>query len=162
MTEDELAVSRSTPNWRFDVPLPPPPPAAAPAPVDPDAATFVDKTVSEEPVVMFALEWCEFCWAVRKLFARFKVPYRSIDLDSVAYQKNDRGAAIRGALAARTSAVTIPQIFIGGELIGGATEVIAAWKQGRAQELLKKAGVAFDTSVDVDPNSFLPAWRQPR
>src|SRR6185503_4248799 len=79
MTDEELAISRSTPNVRFDVPLPAPPPPAT-------AAAFVDATV-REPVVLFALEWCEFCWAVRKMFARYKIPYRSIDLDSVEYQQ---------------------------------------------------------------------------
>ena len=35
-----------------------------------DAARLVTQIVDDEPVVMFALEWCEFCWSVRKLFAR--------------------------------------------------------------------------------------------
>jgi cysteine synthase len=47
-----------------------------------------------QPVVMFALEWCEFCWSVRRLFRAFDIPYRSIDLDSVEYQREN--AAIAG------------------------------------------------------------------
>jgi len=162
MTDEELAISRSTPNYRFDVPLPAPPPAAAAAqPIDPEAAAFVRQATSE-PVVMFALEWCEFCWAVRKLFAKYKVPYRSVDLDSVAYQKGNRGGAIRAALTAQTSVGTIPQVFIGGTLIGGATEVIDAWKKGSAQKLLASAGVKYDESITTDPQSFLPQWLQSR
>ena len=55
--------------------------------------SFVDKVVNDidQPVALFALEWCEFCWSVRKLFARLDIPYRSIDLDSVAYQEGERG-----------------------------------------------------------------------
>ena len=34
-----------------------------------------------QPVVMFALEWCEFCRRCRKLFAAYSIPYRSVDLD---------------------------------------------------------------------------------
>ena len=47
------------------------------------------------PVVMFALEWCEFCWSVRRMLSRFGIAFRSIDLDSVEYQAGDRGGAIR-------------------------------------------------------------------
>ncbi len=83
-----------------------------------------------QPVVMFALEWCEFCWSVRRMFARFGIAYRSIDLDSVEYQRDDRGGAIRTALSARTGMKTIPQIFIGGELVGGATDLFEAWRAG--------------------------------
>ena len=51
-----------------------------------------------QPVVMFALEWCEFCWSVRKTFAAYDIPYRSIDLDSVAYQEDNQGGKIRKAI----------------------------------------------------------------
>lgn len=95
----------------------------------------------------------------RKLFARYQVPYRSIDLDSVEYQA--RSGAIRAALGAKTSIATIPQVFVGGQLIGGATDVLDAWAQGRVQQMLAAAGVSYDESVTADPHSFLPAWRQP-
>ena len=52
---------------------------------------------------MFALEWCEFCWSVRKLFKAFDIPYRSVDLDSADYQKDNWGGQIRNVLKARTS-----------------------------------------------------------
>ena len=169
MTAEELAISRSTPNYRFDVAAPPaPPPAAAPAAtpsaVSPEAAEFVTRVVGDarQPVVMFALEWCEFCWAVRKMFARNGIAYRSVDLDSVEYQKDDRGGKIRAALTARTSMATIPQIFVGGEFIGGCTDVFDAYKAGRLQGLLDKHQAPYDRSLNVDPYSFLPTWLHPR
>ncbi len=167
MTEEEIAISRSTPNYRFDVQPPPPPPSdkqPAAIPATPEAREFLARVLSdkEQPVVLFALEWCEFCWSVRKLFARYKIPYRSVDLDSVEYQKEDRGGAIRSALTAQTSQLTIPQIFIGGEFIGGATELFDACRDGRMGELLEKSGVKYDRKVDVDPYSFLPSWLHPR
>ncbi len=167
MTEEEIALSRSTPNYRFDVAAAPPaPPQAAIAPqaVAADAEAFVKRVVNdpEQPVVMFALEWCEFCWAVRKMFGRYRIPYRSVDLDSVEYQKDNLGGKIRAAVTAKTSMATIPQIFVGGELVGGSTDVFDAWKQGRLQKLLANARVQYDETVDVDPYSFLPAWLHPR
>jgi cysteine synthase A len=170
MTEDEISISRSTPNYRFDVtaPAPAPAPAAAsapaPQPVAADAQAFVNKVINDpaQPVVMFALEWCEFCWAVRKMFGRYKIPYRSIDLDSVEYQKDNLGGKIRAALTTRTSVATIPQIFVGGEFLGGSTDLFNAWKQGRVQSLLSNARVEYDKSVTADPYSFLPTWLHPR
>jgi cysteine synthase len=167
MSEEEVAISKSTPNFRFDVPPPAPAPqaaASAPTAPTPEAVAFVERTLAdrEQPVVMFALEWCEFCWSVRKMFAKLRIPYRSVDLDSVAYQKDNWGGQIRTALTARTAFTTIPQIFVGGEFIGGATDALEAWKQGKLQKLLNNNRVSYDANVSVDPYSFLPSWLHPR
>jgi cysteine synthase A len=165
MTAEELELSRSTPACRFDAPAPAAPaPAVAPVQVelDPEAKRFVDDVVRNEPVVMFALEWCEFCWSVRKMFARTGIKYRSVDLDSVDYQGGDRGGKIRAVLAQRTGAVTIPQIFIGGAHIGGCTDLFNAWRDGSVQKRLVEKGVRYDTSVALDPYTLLPKWLHPR
>jgi cysteine synthase len=166
MNAEELRIARSTPSARFDVQsvLSPAPAAASLVQPDAQARQFVATTIADtqQPVVMFALEWCEFCWAVRKLFARYGVPYRSVDLDSVEYQKNDRGGKIRAALAQMSHMTTIPQVFVGGELIGGCTETLDAFKSGRLQTLLRRSGVPFDSSIDTDPHSFLPGWLHAR
>ena len=61
MDADELAISRSTPNYRFDVASPPPPAPAAAATAapaaSPEAEEFVTRVIGDaaQPVVMFAL-----------------------------------------------------------------------------------------------------------
>ena len=132
--------------------------------IDAAAKEFLNEVIADKdhPVVLFALEWCEFCWSVRKMFSKFEIPYRAVDLDSVAYQQNDRGGKIRTALNAQFSVQTIPQIFVGGQLVGGCTEVFDAFKAGRLQTLLENSGVAYDKSVKEDPYSFLPSWLHPR
>ena len=170
MTEAELEISRSTPGYRFDVVAPPAPApedqeaAAPPAPAPAEAEAFLDKVINDadKPVALFALEWCEFCWSVRKMFKEYGIDYRAIDLDSVAYQEGDRGGQIRLALNARYDVKTIPQIFVGGEHIGGATELFDACREGRLQDLLEKNNVAYDKSVDTDPYSLLPGWLHAR
>jgi cysteine synthase A len=164
MTDEEIEISQSTPRYRFDVSASPPPEAASAPPVSEKAEAFVADVVSDasQPVVMFALEWCEFCWSVRKMFARCEIPYRSVDLDSVEYQQDDWGGQIRAALNARTSLSTIPQIFVGGELVGGCKEAFDAFKQGRLQTLLAENGVKYDESVKIDPYDLLPTWLHPR
>ena len=166
MTAEEWAVSRSTPLCRFDAPAPAPTPLPAVAEqkvmVDPAAARYVDDVLDHSSVVMFALEWCEFCWSVRKLFTRLGITYRSVDVDSVEYQKDDLGGKIRAVLADRTGAKTLPQVYIGGEHVGGATDLFDAWRKGDIQKMLSDNGVAYDRNVSLDPYSLLPKWLQPR
>ena len=81
---------------------------------------FVEGVIqaTEQPVVMFALEWCEFCWSVRKLFAAAGISYRPVDLDSFAFAGGpDFASKVRNVLLAKTSTPTIPQIFVGGTLV---------------------------------------------
>jgi len=170
MDEAELEISRSTPKCRFDAP----PPAAAPAPaavvaepkpvLDAEAERFFEEVVGDvaRPVVLFALEWCEFCWSVRKLFAKLGIEYRSVDLDSVEYQEGDRGGKLRAILKDRTGAATIPQLYVGGRHMGGCTETFDAYKSGELQALLREAGVGFDEPPGLDPYSLLPKWLHPR
>jgi cysteine synthase A len=182
MSADELAISRSTPSARFDAPTPTPTPTSpaqtAPKPEAPSTLSeasaspvasaevqdFVARLLAdrEQPLVLFALEWCEFCWSLRKLFAQCGIPYRSVDLDSTAYQRDDRGGQIRAVLYARTGSKTIPQVYVGGEFVGGCTETLDAFKDGRLQGLLGRHGVVVDQSIQVDPHALLPAWLHPR
>jgi len=170
MTAEEIEIANSSPGYRFGAPPPPPPAekeqeeeddlAAAPE----DAVQFVSDVTSDadDPVVMFSHEWCEFCWSVRKMFAKYEVPYRSIDLDSVEYQQDNKGGEIRKALRERTTSKTIPQIFIGGQYIGGATELFDAARDGTMQELLKENTVNYNKDVNDDPYTFLPGWLHKR
>jgi cysteine synthase A len=116
----------------------------------------------DNPVVLFALGSCEFCWSVRKMFAEYEIPYRSIDLDSVAYQEDNQGGNIRKAIEAKTGLKTIPQIYVGGKHIGGATEMFDACKDGSLAKLLEENNVIWKQSADADPYSFLPGWLHQR
>jgi cysteine synthase A len=167
MTTDEMEISKSTPGYRFDAP-PPASPAkeeeeevtAAPA----DAVKFLEETTHDKefPVVLLALEWCEFCWSVRKMLAKYEIPYRAVDLDSVEYQQNNKGGNIRAAIREQTGLKTIPQIYIGGQHIGGATELFDACKDGSMQKLLEENAVPYNKDVGIDPYSFLPGWLHSR
>ena len=111
---------------------------------------------------MFALEWCEFCWSVRKMFAEAGIDYHCISLDAVAYQKDNLGADLRAALRNITGAPTIPQVFVGGQHIGGATETFDAFNDGNLQDRLDANGVIFNAAMQENAYSFLPTWLHPR
>jgi len=111
---------------------------------------------------MFALEWCEFCWSVRRLFERMGVPYRAIELDSVAWQAEDSGGRICAVLREMTGSPTIPQVFIGGEHVGGCTDLFEAFRCGELQQRLQDLGIASNPCERLDPASLLPGWLQAR
>ena len=171
MTEDEWEVSRSTPNYRFDAATTGKAPASdaredeAPPALDEQAQAFVNQTTSnpKEPIVLFALEWCEFCWSVRKLFAKLEIPYRAIDLDSVQYQDNDLGSKIRAVLLDKIGSPTIPQIYIGGNHIGGATDLFSIYNSGALDSLLTDHDISMkELPDDFEPASLLPGWLHKR
>ncbi|SPF76007.1 O-ureido-L-serine synthase [Aliiroseovarius pelagivivens] len=169
MSVDELAISASSPGFRFGQPQASTPSASAPtaaAPeVDERAKAFVEEAVrdTKEPVVIFALEWCEFCWSVRKLFAAAGISYRSVDLDSVEFSGGTEFASkVRAALLVKTGSPTIPQIFVDGTHIGGATETFDAINDGSLADKLKRVGVAVRHDDIGDAYSFLPKWLHPR
>jgi cysteine synthase A len=65
-------------------------------------------------------------------------------------------------LRERVQVPTIPQIFVGGEHLGGCTDTFDAFKQGRLQALLQASGVRYQHQDALDPYSLLPKWLHPR
>jgi cysteine synthase len=124
------------------------------------AFAFIEEAIVEgpEPLVMFALQWCEFCWSIRRLLKAAGIPFRSIDLDSTEVRTNHEADAIRSALEVKTGAPTIPQIFVGGAHIGGCSDALDAFASGELQRRLADLGTEVPPSEGVDPYSFLPGW----
>jgi cysteine synthase A len=167
MNADEIEISRSTPGYRFDVsttPVDEPAEPEAPGELDPAAIAEVASILeqNQEQVLMFSLEWCEFCWSVRKMLAACDIPYVTVDLDSVAFQENDRGGKILAVLNQQNDWPTTPQIYVGGEFVGGATDLFDIGKAGELQPKLAARNIPYNETINRDPYSFLPAWLHPR
>jgi cysteine synthase A len=169
MSAEELEISRSTPGYRFDVN---PQPAQDSATSEPEAAVELDPAVMAEvdeflaanqhQVLMFSLEWCEFCWSVRKMLNACDIPYATVDLDSVEFQENNRGGKILAVLNQRNNWPTTPQIYVAGEFVGGATDLFDIGKAGELQPKLAARNISYNETINKDPYSFLPAWLHPR
>jgi len=169
MNAEELDISCSTPGYRFDISAEPddePVEEAPAAEVELDTAAMaeVDEILAanQGQVLMFSLEWCEFCWSVRKMLSACEIPYVTVDLDSVAFQENDRGGKILSVLNQRNDWPTTPQIYVGGEFVGGATDLFDVGKAGELQAKLNARNIPYNETINKDPYSFLPAWLHPR
>jgi len=166
MTEEEVIISKSTDNFRFDI--------ESPAAEEDESAkkTVLDVTAqdkvasyivgSNKKVVMFALEWCEFCWSVRKILDQFDVECQSVDLDSVEFSEDKMGAKMREVLEHDNDWKTLPQIYIGGEFVGGCTDLFDLCINGDLQGMFDKHGLSYDKSVSLNPYDLLPGWLHPR
>jgi len=149
MTEEEKALADSTPSAA-------PPPPDLPG-VLPEATEFVKKFNVENKVVIWSLQYCEFCWTLFKLLDAAEVRYEVINIDSFKYAKDQMGNKYRAALCDMTECKTFPQLFLDGEFVGGAADACIMWKKGELQEKLTKAGVEFG-NYEGDPFEFLPKW----
>lgn len=168
MDEAEIAISTSTPSFRFDVEdtteEEPEEESTGEIELDADAISEVMGIImdQQQPVVMFALEWCEFCWSVKKIFDKYGVKFQSVDLDSVEYMEQDRGKKMRQVLEKDNDWKTLPQIYFKDEFIGGCTDLFDRINDGRFAELMQKHDIPYDKSVKVDPYKMLPGWLHPR
>eukprot|EP00199_Chlamydomonas_sp_CCMP681_P005287 CAMPEP_0119108810 /NCGR_PEP_ID=MMETSP1180-20130426/15670_1 /TAXON_ID=3052 ORGANISM="Chlamydomonas cf sp, Strain CCMP681" /NCGR_SAMPLE_ID=MMETSP1180 /ASSEMBLY_ACC=CAM_ASM_000741 /LENGTH=128 /DNA_ID=CAMNT_0007094467 /DNA_START=43 /DNA_END=429 /DNA_ORIENTATION=- len=95
---------------------------------------MVKTTVSSSPVVIFSKTYCPYCSRVKSLFEELKVDCKILELDQIG-----DGDAIQSSLQALTGMRTVPQVFVGGQLVGGCDDTVAANQSGKLMPLVKAA-----------------------
>eukprot|EP00557_Chaetoceros_sp_GSL56_P013778 CAMPEP_0176483166 /NCGR_PEP_ID=MMETSP0200_2-20121128/3776_1 /TAXON_ID=947934 /ORGANISM="Chaetoceros sp., Strain GSL56" /LENGTH=477 /DNA_ID=CAMNT_0017879555 /DNA_START=196 /DNA_END=1626 /DNA_ORIENTATION=- len=154
MTDEELQIAMSTPS------TPPPPPGLPP--VTKKATEWAKKQAESRKVVIFSLEYCEFCWTLTSFLDALGVPYHKIDIDSFIYAKENIGNQYRAALCEWTKCTTFPQFFVSAKFVGGAVDACMMWKKGELQKLFKKSNIKSAdgkfNNYSGDPFEFLPKW----
>ncbi len=79
-------------------------------------------------VTMYTTTWCPYCVRAKSLLARKGAQVREINIEEVA------GA--RDEMVARSGRMTVPQIFIGEQHVGGCDDLYALEAQGGLDALL--------------------------
>jgi glutaredoxin 3 len=77
------------------------------------------------PVTLYATPFCGYCAAARRLLADKGVAFEEVDLFAEPERRAEMAGRAKGALS-------VPQIFVGGEHIGGFSEI---WELDRAGKL---------------------------
>jgi len=93
----------------------------------------IKDTVASSKVVVYSKSWCPFCDRTKSLFDKLGVEYKAIELDELA-----EGDEIQTALLGLTQQRTVPNVFIGGQHLGGNDDTQKAAADGRLQEMLSK------------------------
>lgn len=104
----------------------------------PNIAELVTKKNADNGVTVWSKSWCPFCKEVKALFDKYEVEYLAVELD-----KFHEEAAIQQALEELTSQRTVPNVFIGGNHVGGCDDTMALHRSGGLAEMLTAAGVTF-------------------
>ena len=97
-----------------------------------DLEAQIKSTIASEKVVVYSKSWCPFCQKTKSLFDSLGVEYKAVELDLI-----DEGPAIQDALLGLTQQRTVPNVFIGGQHLGGNDDTMRAAASGKLQELLK-------------------------
>ena len=88
--------------------------------------------------------------------------HEAVHIDSVAYQAGEIGFRLRRALTAEIGMASIPQLFVGGAFVGGASEAFDSYRDGSLQAGLNAAGVSWRDKAGFDPYEMLPKWPHPK
>lgn len=105
-----------------------------------DARDFIQKTVTEHPVVLFMkgtaqFPQCGFSGRTVQILRQCGVK----DLVTVNVLEDDE---VRQGVKAFANWPTIPQLYINGQFVGGSDIVTEMFQNGELQTLLKDANVA--------------------
>ncbi|BBN69612.1 Thioredoxin superfamily protein, partial [Prunus dulcis] len=102
----------------------------------------VTKMASERPVVIFSKSSCCMCHSIKTLFSDFGVNPAVYELDEM-----QRAREIEQALSRLGCNPTVPAVFIGGEFVGGANEVMNLHLQRSLIPMLKRAGALWSIAL---------------
>ena len=102
--------------------------------------TRIRQEVSDNPVVLFMkgtpmFPQCGFSAAVVQALTNMGVKFKGIDV------LTDPG--LREGIKQFANWPTIPQLYIGGEFVGGCDIVREMYQSGELQQLLEEKGVAY-------------------
>ncbi|CAK7328089.1 unnamed protein product [Dovyalis caffra] len=98
--------------------------------------------VSTNSVVVFSKTYCPFCVSVKQLLDQLGAKYKAVELDT---EKD--GADMQSALFEWTGQRTVPNVFIGGNHIGGCDSTKALHNEGKLVPLLTDAGAVAQASA---------------
>ncbi|XP_043699082.1 glutaredoxin-like [Telopea speciosissima] len=97
--------------------------------------------VSSNPAVVFSKSYCPYCTSVKQLLSELKATYKVVELDV-----EGDGSDIQSALKEWTGQRTVPNVFIGGNHIGGCDATVAKHQEGKLVPLLTESGALTVTA----------------
>mmetsp|Transcript_38079 Transcript_38079/g.84818 ORF Transcript_38079/g.84818 Transcript_38079/m.84818 type:complete len:945 (+) Transcript_38079:211-3045(+) len=94
----------------------------------------IKAAVGSNGVVVFGKTWCPFCLEVRNTFDSLGVKYAVYNVDA-----ETGGGEVHSCLKELYKQTTVPYVFVGGEFVGGCTDLKALHNSGQLEPRLRKA-----------------------
>ncbi|KAE8712386.1 Monothiol glutaredoxin-S2 [Hibiscus syriacus] len=98
----------------------------------------VMKLASERPVVIFSKSSCCMCHTIKTLFYEFGASPAVYELDEMP-----RGRELEQGLLRLGCSPSVPAVFIGGDLVGGANEVMSLHLNRSLVPMLRRVGALW-------------------
>ena len=95
----------------------------------------VKELVLGHTVVLFSKSYCPFCTKVKALFAKLGAE----QITAIELDQDKDGPAIQAVLLEVTGQGTVPNVFVGGQHIGGNDDAQAKAASGELQTMLSTA-----------------------
>ncbi|KAJ3390020.1 hypothetical protein HDU92_000689 [Lobulomyces angularis] len=96
-----------------------------------DVLKFVDNLVLNDKIVLFSKSYCGYCRSSKKLLNELNLKFTTIELDN----RSD-GQDIQTYLFSKTQQTSVPNIFIGGNHIGGNDKLHKIFESGELKKIL--------------------------
>lgn len=93
---------------------------------------LVKDRISDSKVIVFSKSYCPYCQKVKTLLDEEGVPYTVLELDT-----HKDGAQLQRILHQLTGQRTVPNVFVKGGHVGGASDAIEAYQTGELAKLLE-------------------------
>ncbi|KAF5739610.1 Glutaredoxin family protein [Tripterygium wilfordii] len=106
------------------------------------ASVKVKETVAANPVVVFSKAYCPYCLSVKNLLQQVGASFMTVELDT-----ESDGSEMQAALLEWTGLRSVPNVFIGGNHIGGCDTTTGLHQQGKLISLLTEAGALAKPSA---------------
>ena len=97
---------------------------------------LVQGKIKDHRVLVFSKSYCPYCAKSKALLQQKNVDFTVIELDEEA-----DGDKMQNALKEISGQKTVPNIFIGGEHVGGNSDLQEAEANGKLDEMLKENNI---------------------
>lgn len=94
-----------------------------------NATTKTDVETDVKNVIVYSADWCPFCTRAKALLTSREIPFEEINVDRVP--------GFREKLVEMTGRMTVPQIMVDGEPVGGFNEIAALDRNGELLALVQ-------------------------
>jgi glutaredoxin len=105
----------------------------------------LDNQIKRKPCVMYSLSTCPFCAKAKDQLSSMGTVYTVVELD-----EQEDGMAMKAELAGITGQTSCPQVFAGGQFLGGCNDggmggILPLAKSGKLEDILVKSGALSKT-----------------
>jgi len=119
-------------------------PIMAPIPGDLPADQLVEQYIAQSKVIIFSKSYCPFCNKVKDLFNTLGISYVALELDLIS-----NGAEIQAALLEKSGQKTVPNTYINGVHLGGASDTFSKHEAGELLPMLHNQSHGYDYDVVI-------------